>query len=154
MHGDDFGFRGIVLSLLLPFLALFLTALLFFLTAAVADNLLLEDEVDRDLVILAEIAGHWDLNHGRVVLEVKEETVEMDVDGASTEVVEDEELLDFANAADGALKHFLDEDALLRVHNLVVTLLELAVDLDVLNVEYGVVAEPFLEAPEFTILDT
>ena len=78
----------------------------------------------------------------------------MHVDGASTEVVEDEVLLDFANAANRALKHLLDEDALLRVLDLIIALFQLAVDFDVLNVQHGVVREPFLEAPKLTVLLT
>lgn len=77
----------------------------------------------------------------------------MDVDGARSEVVKDEELLDFADANDCALEHLLDKDAFLRVHDLVVALLELAVDLDVLDVEHCVMREPFFKTPKFTILD-
>ena len=78
----------------------------------------------------------------------------MDIDGASTEVVEDQEFFDLTNAANRALEHLLDKDALLRVHDLIVALFKLAIDLDVLDVEHCVVGKPFLEAPKLTILLT
>lgn len=155
MHGSDLLFWGIVSGSFLSLLAL-LTALLtaLFFLSTFADNLLLEDNIDGELVIFAEVARHGDLDHRGVILQIEQQAIEMDVDGASTEVVEDEVLLDLANAANSALEHFLDKDALLWVHNLIVTLLKLAIDLDILDVEDGVVAEPFLEAPKLTILDT
>ena len=76
----------------------------------------------------------------------------MHINRSGTEVVVHKVLFDLTDAADCALKHFFDEDALLWVHNLIVALLELAVDLDVLDVEHGVVGEPFLKAPQFTVL--
>ena len=76
----------------------------------------------------------------------------MHVDGTLAEVVEYQILLDFADTADRALEHFLDEDAFLRVHNLIVALFELAVDLDVLDVEDSVVGEAFFKSPVFTVL--
>ena len=76
----------------------------------------------------------------------------MDVDGALAEVEIDETLLELADAANCALEYFLDEDALLGVHNLVIALFELAIDLDVLDVEHSVVRELFFKSPVFHIL--
>ena len=76
----------------------------------------------------------------------------MDVNRPSTEVIKYQVLLDFANTADGAFENLLDEDALLRMHDLVVAFLKLAIDLDVLDVEYSVVRKPLLEAPQFAVL--
>lgn len=76
----------------------------------------------------------------------------MHVDRALAEVVEHKELLDLADAANRALKNFFDENALLRVHDLIVALFKLAIDLDVLYVKHCIVRESFFETPEFTIL--
>ena len=154
VHGEHLlGLLIIVGLLLFLALALLLTALLaFLLFATFALNLFLENDVDGNLIVLLEVAGHGDLNHRRVILQIEEETIKVDVDGARTEVVEDQVLLQLANTADGALEDLLDEDTLLRVHNLIVALFELAVDLDVLNVQHGVVREAFLETPKLAIL--
>ena len=153
-HRFDLFLRRIVVSSLLLLFAFLATTLFALLLLAVALNGVLEDDIDGDGIILLEVAGHWDLDHGGVVLKIEEKTVKMDVDGAGTEVVEDQVLLDLANAANRALQHLLDEDALLRVLDLIVALLELAVDLNVLNVQDRIVREPFLEAPKLTILLT
>ena len=58
----------------------------------------------------------------------------MHIDGSLTEVEINQALLELANTADGALEDLLDEDALLWVHDLIVALLKLAIDLDVLDV--------------------
>ena len=76
----------------------------------------------------------------------------MHVDRALSEVVEHKVLLDLADAANRALKNFFDENALLRVHDLIVALFKLAIDLDVLYVQYCIVRESFFETPELTIL--
>ena len=76
----------------------------------------------------------------------------MHIDGACAEVIEDQVLLDLANTADSTLEHLLDEDALLRMHDLIIALFELAVDLDVLDVEDSVVGEAFFKSPVFTVL--
>ena len=78
----------------------------------------------------------------------------MDIDGLRAHIVVDELFFDLADPANRALKDLLDEDALLRVHNLIVALLKFAVDLNVLDVEHCVVREPFLESPQLTILLT
>lgn len=78
----------------------------------------------------------------------------MDINRAGTEVIEYQELLDFADAANGALQDLFDEDTLLRVHNLIVTLLEFPVNFDVLDVKYSIVREPLLKSPQITVLFT
>ena len=78
----------------------------------------------------------------------------MHVDRALAEVVEHKVLFDLADAANCALKNFFDENTLLRVHDLIVALFKLAVDLDVLDVQHCIVRESFLKTPEFTILCT
>ena len=50
------------------------------------------------------------------------------------------------------LQHALDVDALLWVHDLVVACLELAVDVDVLDVQGGQVVEDFFVLPRFNVL--
>ena len=78
----------------------------------------------------------------------------MDVDGACSEVIVHQVLLKLANAANRALQHFLNENALLWMHDLIITLFELSIDLNVLNVKDSVVVEAFFQSPRITILDT
>lgn len=141
VHGKDFLFRSVIVILL--FLAFFTTLLstflAFLLFATFTLDFLLEDDIDWDLIIFFEVAWNRDLNDGWIVLEIEEKTVQMHVDRTLAEVVEHEVLLDFANSANRALKYLLDKNSLLRVHNLVIALFELAIDLDVLDVEDGVV---------------
>ena len=76
----------------------------------------------------------------------------MHIDGSLTEVEINQALLELANTADGALENLLDEDTLLWVHDLIVTLLKLAIDLDVLDVQDSVVGKLFFKSPIFDIL--
>ena len=76
----------------------------------------------------------------------------MDIDGVRAHIVRDEVFFDLADSANRALKDLLDEDALLRVHNLIVALLKFAVDLNVLDVENSIMGETFLEAPLLRVL--
>jgi hypothetical protein len=76
----------------------------------------------------------------------------VDIDGAGAEVVEDQVFLDLANAANRALKGLLDENALLRVDDLIVGFFQLAVNLDILDVQNRIVRESLLESPKLTIL--
>ena len=76
----------------------------------------------------------------------------MDIDGLRAHIVVDELFFDLADPANRALKDLLDEDALLRVHNLIVALLKFAVDLNVLDVENSIMGETFLEAPLLRVL--
>ena len=78
----------------------------------------------------------------------------MDINGASTEVIEYQVLFNFADAANGALQHFFYEDTLLGVHDLIVTFLEFSVNLDVLDVKHSIVRESFLKSPQITVLLT
>ena len=78
----------------------------------------------------------------------------MNVDGARPEVIVHQELFKLANAANCALQHFLDKNALLWMHNLIITFLELAIDLNVFDVKDGVVVEALFETPRITILNT
>ena len=65
----------------------------------------------------------------------------------------DQLLFHLTDTANGTLKDFLDENSFLRVHNLVIALLELAVDFNVLDVEDCVVRPSLLDSPQFRILD-
>ena len=153
VHGEHFlRFFAIIILLLSLLLLRFAALLSLLLLAVTALDLFLEDNVDRDLIVLLEVAGHRDFNDRRVILEIKQEAIKMDVDGAGTKIVEHQVFFELANTADGALQHLLDEDALLRVHDLIVTLLKFAVDLDIFDVKYGVMREAFFETPKLTIL--
>ena len=115
--------------------ALFFLGLPFLFLAALVDRLL-ELEIDADAVVLGEVARYRNLDDGRIVLQVKEKLIQVDVDRALAAVIpEDHVLLDVADARDRALQDLLDEDAFLRLHNLVVALLQFAVDVDVLDVQ-------------------
>jgi hypothetical protein len=60
-------------------------------------------------------------------------------------------LLHFANASHGGLEHSLDEQALLGVHDLVVTVFEFAEDVNVLDVQASQVLEDFVFWPRFNV---
>ena len=100
--GQDLLGWTVIIGLLLSFLSFFLATLLSFLGFAAAVNFLLEDEVDGDVVVLLEVARHRDLNHRWIILEIKEKTVKMDVDGALAEVEVDEPLFELTNASNRA----------------------------------------------------
>ena len=134
------------------FLSFFTIITLLLLLAALVLDLFLKDYIDRDLIVLLKVAGHTDFVDRRVIDEIKEEAIKMDVDGAGTEVIETQLFFELENTADRTLQHFLDEDALLRVHDLIIALLKLAVDLDVFDVEYDEVPEAFFETPKLAIL--
>ena len=76
----------------------------------------------------------------------------MHIDGARTIVEVDEELLHFANAENGAFQHFLDKDAFLRMHDLIVALFQPPVNLNVLDVQDGVVRPALFHTPQFRVL--
>ena len=61
----------------------------------------------------------------------------MDVEGLRARIEDDQVFLQLADTTNRRFKDFLNEDSLLRVHHLIVTLLELSVDVNVLNVEAG-----------------
>jgi hypothetical protein len=69
------------------------------------------------------------------------------VETGGTRVKEDQILFDLADAADCRLKHTLDVHALLRVHHLIITLLQLTVDIYVLDVELGQMLEDGIVQP-------
>ena len=76
----------------------------------------------------------------------------MHINALGPRVKQNEVLLHFANAANGRLQHALNEDSLLGVHDLVVALLELAINVDVLDVEAGEVLENFVVGPRLNVL--
>ena len=77
----------------------------------------------------------------------------MDVDGARPEVIVHQELFKLANATNRALQYFLDKNALLWMHNLIIALFELPIDLYVFDVENSVMVEALFQSPRITILD-
>lgn len=131
------------------FLALLaLTAFLSFLLLATLVDCFLELDVHGNAIVLGEVARHRNLDHGRIVLQIKEKLVQVHVDRALTAVVPGNHvLLDVADARDRAFQDLLDEDAFLRLHNLVVALLEFAVDVDVLDVQTCQEGEDFGLSP-------
>ena len=143
---------SIILSLLLLTLLLLASLLSLLFLAALTLDLLLEDDVDGDLVVFLEVAGHRNLNNGWIVLQIEQETIQVHIDGPCSVVEVDQVLLHFTDPANGGLKHLLDEDSLLWVHNLVITLLKFAVNLNVLDVQDGVMGPLFLNTPQITIL--
>lgn len=78
----------------------------------------------------------------------------MDVEGCGSRVKEDEVFLDLAYAAYGGLKHPFDVDTLLGVHHLVVTFLQLPVDVYVLDVELSKMLEDIVIQPGLNDLHT
>ena len=76
----------------------------------------------------------------------------MNVNGLWSRVEQTKVFLHLANAADCRLQHSFDENSLLRVYDLVVALLELAINVDVLDVEAGEVLENFIVGPRLNVL--
>ena len=78
----------------------------------------------------------------------------MDVETLGSWVEEAEVFLHFADTADGALQYTLNKNALLGVHDLVVTVFELAVNINILDVQASQVLENFIVGPGLDILST
>lgn len=78
----------------------------------------------------------------------------MDVEGCGSRVKEHEVFFYLTYAADGGLKHSFDVDTLLGVHHLVVTFLQLPVDVYVLDVELGKMLEDIVIQPGLNDLHT
>lgn len=117
-----------------------------------ADDRLFKRQLDLDAVVFFKVAGNGNLDDGGIVLQVEEQLVEMDVDALGSVVENDHVLLHLANSDDRGLEDFLDELAFLRVDDLVVTLLKLAIDVDVLDVQARVMLEDFVVGPGFYVL--
>jgi hypothetical protein len=138
-----------------PFFFFFFFFFFFLLLAtSVSFDRLFELEVDWDAVILLVVSGHWDFNHGGIVLQIEEKLVQMHVDTRWSGVEEDKVLLHLANSKDRALERFLDEYALLWVDHLVVTLLQLAVDVNILDVQPSQMLENLISWPSLDVLDS
>jgi hypothetical protein len=77
----------------------------------------------------------------------------MNVETLGSRVIQTQVFFHFANSANGALQDTLDKDTLLRVDHLVVATLELAVDVDVFDVQACEVLENFIVWPVFNVLE-
>ena len=71
----------------------------------------------------------------------------MDVDGLWPGIELHHLLLQLANSTDGTLQRLLDEDSLLRVHDLIVAFFKLSVYLNVLDVKNRQILEYFVLGP-------
>jgi len=71
----------------------------------------------------------------------------MHINGLLSVVVSNHLVLYLANTADRALKDLLDEDPLLWVNTLIVTLFKLPVDINVLDVKYSEILEDLFTLP-------
>ena len=78
----------------------------------------------------------------------------MDVEGGGSGVKEHEVFFDLTNAADGGFKHPLDVYSLLRVHHLIVTFLQLPVNVYVFDVELSEMLENIVIQPSLNYLHT
>jgi hypothetical protein len=76
----------------------------------------------------------------------------MNIKTLGPRVVQTQVFLHLADSANSTLKNALDENTLLGVHHLVVTGLQLAVYVDVLDVQAGKVLENFVIGPVFNVL--
>jgi hypothetical protein len=150
-HRLRLGHNLLIFGLLL-FLFLSLLGLLFL--TGFSFNFLLESHLHLDPVVLLEVPGNGDLDNRWVVLEVEEQLVQVNVDGLRPRVKQDKVLLHLADTGDRGLEHSLDEETLLRVYDLIIARLELAVDVYVLDVQDGKVLEDFIVGPSLNILET
>ena len=100
------------------------------------------------LVAVVDIkAGDVHLYLGRTHPHFQQKLVQVDVlrpDCVGVGVVADEVELELHHPQHGRLQHVLEEHPFLGVHHLVVAVLQHEVAVDVLDVEVGVEAEPFL----------
>ena len=78
----------------------------------------------------------------------------MDVEGGGSGVKEHEVFFDLTNAAYGGFKHSFDVDTLLGVHHLVITFLQLPVDVYVLDVKLSEMLENIIVQPGLNDLYT
>ena len=76
----------------------------------------------------------------------------MHVDGALSGVGSHQLPLELTNSANGALQSLLDEDSLLWVDHLIVTLLQLPVDVDVLDIQASQMLEGLILGPGLHLL--
>lgn len=135
----------LVISTLL-LLLFFLLGLLFL--GVVELDLLFECKLHGESVILSKISWDRNFDDRGVVFQIKQELIQVDVEGFWSSGVEiDHVLLDIADTRDGTLQDPLDEYTFLRLHNLIVTLLKLPVDLDVLNIQGSEVLENLIGLP-------
>ena len=77
--------HGLWLLRWLLFSSLFLAFLLFrwfffLFLASVALDFFFEGQLDLDLIVFLEVAGHWDLNYGWVILQIEQQLVQVNVD--------------------------------------------------------------------------
>ena len=149
--GNFLGLVIVVRLLLLLLFSLLSLLLLLFLGTLLLDWVL-EGQLDGYLVELLEVARHGDLDDRGVILEIEQELIQVHVHGGGAGIEENQVLLDLADAANGRLEHFFDIDSLLRVHHLIVALLEASVNVDILDVETGQVLEDFVGSPGFYVL--
>ena len=115
-----------LLFIVIPTLFLLLLALLFLLfllSATLLDHRLLEFNVYGYAVELFEVARHWYLNDGWVVLQVEEQLVEMHKHGGRSWIEQNQILFDLTDPTYSRLEYPLDEDALLRLYHLVIAFL-------------------------------
>lgn len=149
------GLLGLVIIVdLLLLLFLGLLRLLLFLLTALLLNWLLEGKVDGDLIELLEVARDWDLDDRWIILQIEKKLIEVHVHRGGTRIEEHQIFFNFADAANGRLEHLLDIDSLLWMHHLIVALLELAVDVDVFNIETSQMLEDLIGCPGLNILYT
>jgi hypothetical protein len=118
-HGLRLGF-GLLFNHLLFLLTSFFRLSCFLLAGA--SNLLFESHLDLDLVGFFEVLRYWDLNDRRVILQVEEQLIEVDVHAQFPWVEITEIFFHFTNASDGGFKYALDKKTFLGVHDLVVAL--------------------------------
>ena len=121
-----------------PFLLLLLFALLLLfllLSTAFLLHRVLELDVHRDLIELLEISRYRDLDNRGIVLQVKQELVQVDVHARRSRVEEHQIFLHLTYAANCGLQHSLYVNAFLGMDHLVVAFFQFPVDVDILHVE-------------------
>lgn len=97
-HGTWFFFLDFLTGLLLLFPFFLSASFLSFFLLGIAHNCFLESDFDLNLVVFFEVARNGDLNDARVVLQIEEELVKMDVDASGTRVEKNQVFLHLTNA--------------------------------------------------------
>ena len=75
----------------------------------------------------------------------------MNVYAVSTRIEGYQVLFKLANTANSAFKSLFDKDALLRMNNLVVALLQISVNIDVFDVQTSEMLESLIRLPGFDV---
>jgi len=135
--------------IIIDLLLLLLFALLNFLTllSALLFYWLSELDIYGYLIEFTEVARNGNLNDWRVVFEIEKQLVQVNIHACRSGIEKYKIFLDLAYPAYGGLQDFLNVYTFLRMHHLIVALLQLSVDIYVLYIQRSQVLEDLIWGP-------